>query len=330
MARAPRHSEQSTCGSQISIRSPPRCAARCTYDRRRRKYRIRRYGHGATPRRTCLRSPWSSIRASTSALPFFRRVGRQAGRTNIACAPEARRQGYSSHTAQYDATGVPPTHRPRSAVRGTDGPQTTESVVSQALGFATVKSLHQQAAFYTDRAPSVVGPSQAEIRAGTLVTPTSRTATRSRMRVRPIDTAGFGNRQARQSLTAPAAITPWGGSLRASLSHRPHLGLWPAVIAFNRDWMTDLTARAIMDKQFVESFSRRSGVGCRARPRRHSRMRCACCSSRRIGLPVTQCLDTQERCGGSAVQTRDQRCCDPDQELRSVTKRVPNLSELAI
>jgi phosphoribosylaminoimidazolecarboxamide formyltransferase / IMP cyclohydrolase len=244
------------------------------------------------------------------------------GGTNIAMRQKLAAKAFA-HTAQYDAmvsayfTG---------AIGGAAATFSNDLNLSfrKHLDLRYGENPHQQAAFYTD--PRAIGASVTEAKQ-------IQGRELSYNNIADSDTALECVRQ----FNTPACVivkhaNPCGVARCSTIGEAydrayrtDPTSAYGGIIAFNRE-LDAATARSIVERQFVEVILA-PGITDEAKaalaPRENVRVLIVGDLSR----PVTQLLEYKSVSGGLLVQTRDTGAV-PAQELRTVTKRPPTLSEL--
>lgn len=228
-----------------------------------------------------------------------------------------------AHTAQYDAMvsayftgvigGVAPTF-----------PDDLNLSFRKHLDLRYGENPHQSAAFYTD--PRAIGASvtQAEQIQGKDL---------SYNNIADSDTALECVRQ----FAEPACVivkhaNPCGAALAQSITEAytrayrtDPTSAYGGIIAFNRE-LDAATAREILERQFVEVILAPT-VSNDARLLLAAKDEVRVLQAGDLGTPVAHLLEYKSVAGGLLVQTRDERSVR-EQELRTVTKRVPTPVEL--
>ena len=183
---------------------------------------------------------------------------------------------------------------------------------------------HQQAAFYTD--PRAIGASVTQarqIQGRELSFNNIADADTALECVRQFDTAGCVI--VKHANPCGAARCSTIADAYAHAYRTDPTSAYGGIIAFNRE-LDAATARAIIDQQFVEVIlapSVSDEAAAVLAPRDNLRV----LVTGDLSLPVTQLLEYKSVAGGLLVQTRDTGAVRA-QELRTVSKRPPTLSEL--
>ena len=244
------------------------------------------------------------------------------GATNIAMRQKLAAKAFA-HTAQYDAmvsayfTGAVGGGAPTF-------PDDLNLSFRKHLDLRYGENPHQQAAFYTD--PRAIGASVTQARQiqGKELSYNNIADSDTALEcVRQFDTAGCVIVKHANPCGAARAHTVAEAYARAYRTDPT--SAFGGVIAFNRE-LDAVTARAIMDQQFVEVILAPS-VSDAAKALLSLKDAVRVLQVGDLGLPVTQLLEYKSVAGGLLVQTRDSGAIRA-QELRAVTKRVPTLAEL--
>jgi phosphoribosylaminoimidazolecarboxamide formyltransferase/IMP cyclohydrolase len=183
---------------------------------------------------------------------------------------------------------------------------------------------HQQAAFYTD--PRAIGASVTQarqIQGRELSFNNIADADTALECVRQFDTAGCVI--VKHANPCGAARCSNVGEAYAHAYRTDPTSAYGGIIAFNRE-LDAATARSIIEQQFVEVIlapSLAEEAKAVLAPRDNLRV----LITGDLSMPVTQLLEYKSVAGGLLVQTRDTGAVRA-QELRTVSKRPPTLSEL--
>jgi phosphoribosylaminoimidazolecarboxamide formyltransferase/IMP cyclohydrolase len=228
-----------------------------------------------------------------------------------------------AHTAQYDAmvsayfTG---------AIGGaaTTFPDDLNLSFRKRMDLRYGENPHQQAAFYTD--PRAIGASVThakQIQGKDLSYNNIADSDAALECVRQFDTAGCVI--VKHANPCGAARAAGVAEAYARAYRTDPASAFGAVIAFNRE-LDEITARAIVDQQFVEVILAPT-ITEAAQRLLSAKDNVRVLQVGELTFPVTQLLEYKSVAGGLLVQTRDNGVIRV-QELRAVTKRVPTLAEL--
>jgi phosphoribosylaminoimidazolecarboxamide formyltransferase/IMP cyclohydrolase len=244
------------------------------------------------------------------------------GATNVVMRQKLAAKAFA-HTAQYDAmvsayfTG---------AIGGaaTTFPDDLNLSFRKRMDLRYGENPHQQAAFYTD--PRAIGASVThakQIQGKDLSYNNIADSDAALECVRQFDTAGCVI--VKHANPCGAARAAGVAEAYARAYRTDPASAFGAVIAFNRE-LDEITARAIVDQQFVEVILAPT-ITEAAQRLLSAKDNVRVLQVGELTFPVTQLLEYKSVAGGLLVQTRDNGVIRV-QELRAVTKRVPTLAEL--
>jgi phosphoribosylaminoimidazolecarboxamide formyltransferase/IMP cyclohydrolase len=244
------------------------------------------------------------------------------GSTNLIMRRKLSAKAFA-HTAQYDAM-VSAYFTGAIGGKAPTFPDDLNLSFRKHLDLRYGENPHQQAAFYTD--PRAIGSSVTQakqIQGRELSFNNIADADTALECVRQFDTAGC---------VIVKHANPCGAARCSSIADAYALAYrtdptsaYGGIIAFNRE-LDAATARAIIDQQFVEVILA-PGVSEEAKSILAARDNVRVLVTGDLSLPVTQLLEYKSVAGGLLVQTRDTAGVRA-QELRTVTRRPPTLTEL--
>ncbi len=244
------------------------------------------------------------------------------GATNVVMRQKLAAKAFA-HTAQYDAM-VSAYFTGAIGAAATTFPDDLNLSFRKRMDLRYGENPHQQAAFYTD--PRAIGASVThakQIQGKDLSYNNIADSDAALECVRQFDTAGC---------VIVKHANPCGAARAASVAdayarayRTDPASAFGGVIAFNRE-LDELTARAIVDQQFVEVILAPT-VTEAAKRLLSAKDNVRVLQVGELTIPVTQLLEYKSVAGGLLVQTRDNGVIRV-QELRAVTKRVATLAEL--